>query len=97
MSKCLAPFLVFPALCSSPGLLTLLHLAKRQCQLFALLQTSVLLVFLGLADLISTAALQIWDSHAALCATQAIEESFLLSLQIKCVGSPRHQQEITCI
>lgn len=96
MSNCLATFLVCPTLCSSPGLLTLLYLAKLQCQLFALLETFVLLVFLDLADLISKAIFQIWKSFAAICATQAIKESLPLSPQVGCVRSPTHQQVITC-
>lgn len=55
MSNCLATSLGCPTLCSSPGLLTMLHLAKLQCQLFALLGTFVLQVFLDLADQISKA------------------------------------------
>ena len=95
-TKCLATFLVYPTLCSSSGLLTLLHLAKLQRQLFVLLETSVFLVFLDLADLISKAVFQIWKSPAAICTTQIIKESLPLSLQTECVGSPTHQQQITC-
>lgn len=62
MSNCLATSLGCPTLCSSPGLLTVLHLAKLQCQLFALLETFVPQVFLDLADLISIAFFQIWKS-----------------------------------
>ena len=93
MSNCLATFLVCPTLCSSPGLLTLLHLAKLQCQLFALLETFVLLVFLDLADLISKAIFQIWKNLAGICAAQVIKVSLPLSLQIEGVGSPTHQPE----
>lgn len=73
------------------GLLTLSHLAKLQSQVFALLETFVLLVFLDLADLISEAILQIWKSLAAMCAIQVIKKSLPLSLQIEHVGSPKHQ------
>lgn len=55
MSNCLATSLGCPTLYSSPALLTVSHLAKLQCQLFALLGTFVLQVFLDLADLISKA------------------------------------------
>lgn len=96
MSNCLAAFLVCPILCSSPGLLTLLHLAKLPRQLFALLETVVLLVFLDLAHLISKAIFRIWKSLAATCATQVTKESLVLFLQIDYVGLPTHQQEITC-
>lgn len=59
MNNCLATFLVCPTFCSSSGLLTLLHLPKLQRQLFALLETFVLLVFLDVADLISKAIFQL--------------------------------------
>lgn len=55
MSNCLATSLGCPTLCSSSGLLTMLCLAKLQCQLFALLGTFVLQVFLDLSDPISKA------------------------------------------
>lgn len=83
MSNCLATSLGRPTLCSS--------LAKLQCQLFALLGTFVLQVFLDLADPISKAFVFRFG-RASQLSTGPQGKPFPFS---QCLGSTTQQQEIT--